>query len=332
MMSESFQTIEELYKNNYYPGLNKLYQICKKAGLNLTYKQIKNFLDSQTTAQLHKVTIPRQKSITATHINEGWQLDLVDYSKISKNNNGVKWLLVVVDIFSRYAFIEPMKNKTAEETAEAFEKIINSRNKPIYIFHDMGGEFKGKFLKLVKENDIINIENRADYHRPLGIVDRFCKTFKTMISKLQTERGNTKYIDELQNIVNYYNNSSKSSINKHTPTEIFSGRFNDEIKQINLQKIERNIEINKNKIIIKVGDKVRLKTDKNNFSKGYDWNYLPDIFEVKKTNFETSLLDNGHSYYNRDLLVIPKNTPERNESITDDRRQQRIDRELRKLN
>lgn len=327
-MSES--ELNELYKKNFYPSIAKFYQICKNNGVKRTYKQLREFIDNQTVEQLHKVTVPRDRFITASDINEGYQMDLVDYSKFNRTNNGIKWLLVIIDIFSRYVFIEPIKNKQAIETSVAFKKVLDSGNKPQYIYHDMGNEFKGAFLKLIKDNGIMDITNRADYHKPLGVVDRFCRTLKNIISKVQTERGNTKYIDKLQDIVKYYNNTKHRTLG-HTPKEIYDGLFNDEIKLMNSKKLNYNNQI-KNKNIINIGDTVRIKTDKKNFGKSFDWNYLPETHKIIAINDKISKLDNNVEYYNRDLLKVPDSSVSLKETISDEKTDRRVARELRRLN
>ena len=75
---------------------------------------------------------------------------------ISKFNKGTKYLFSVIDLFSRYAWVIPLKNKKNESIVEGFKSTLdNSKRKPNKIWVDQGSEFyNNKFKKFLKENDI----------------------------------------------------------------------------------------------------------------------------------------------------------------------------------
>ena len=85
-----------------------------------------------------------------------WCVDLADMSLISKFNKGIKYLLCFIDLFSRYSWVIPLKNKKGDSIVEGFENISrNSGRKPSKIWVDHGSEFYNKkFKKFLKENDI----------------------------------------------------------------------------------------------------------------------------------------------------------------------------------
>ena len=97
----------------------------------ITRNQIKDFINNQEVHQLHKQQhkITKFIPITADHENEIMQLDMADLSDISTTNSNYKWLLCGVDVFTRKAYIIPMKNKTASRVTEAM-KIILNKSKP----------------------------------------------------------------------------------------------------------------------------------------------------------------------------------------------------------
>ena len=66
--------------------------------------------------------------------------------KLAKYNNGVKYLLVAVDVLSRKLRVQPMRTKGAEETAKTFGRMI-TKTKPLKVWSDKGTEFKGAFKK-----------------------------------------------------------------------------------------------------------------------------------------------------------------------------------------
>ena len=81
---------------------------------------------------------------------------------ISKYNKGIRYLLCVIDLFSRYVWVIPLKNKKGESIVEGFKKILddsgnakNSNRKPNKIWVDHGSEFyNNKFKSSLKQNDI----------------------------------------------------------------------------------------------------------------------------------------------------------------------------------
>ena len=75
--------------------------------------------------------------------------------KFSKWNNGVRYLLMVIDAFSKFGWIEPLRNKKAESVVEVFNKILKTGRKPKYLWSDKGLEFWNRdFKKLLDEKGI----------------------------------------------------------------------------------------------------------------------------------------------------------------------------------
>jgi hypothetical protein len=83
--------------------------------------------------------------------NEQLDVDLEDIQSLSKDNDGIKYLLVAIDVFSRYAWVEPLKNKTAKEVEGGLMIILNQA-KPRKIRTDGGSEFNNRWLKSLLEN------------------------------------------------------------------------------------------------------------------------------------------------------------------------------------
>ena len=122
---------------------NKLYQKVKDQGISL--KQVQDFIQKQETAQLFKPVI-KQKiyfPITSYEPNEHIQIDLMDMSNIATTNSYYKYLLVSIDIFTRKAFVVPLKTKTSETVIEGMKDII-SFFEPKIITSDNGKEYINK--------------------------------------------------------------------------------------------------------------------------------------------------------------------------------------------
>ena len=189
---------------------------------------------------------------------------------ISKYNKGIRYLLCVIDLFSRYAWVIPLKNKKRETIVEGFQKILNSSNrKPNKIWVDHGSEFyNNKFKSFLKENEI---EMYSTFNGGKSVVaERFIKTLKNKIYKHMTTTGKNVYFNDLDDIVKKYNNTVHSST-KMKPKDVPDDSF-----------VEYSEETNKKSPKFKVGDNVRISKYKNIFAKGYTPNWSEEVFVVNK--------------------------------------------------
>ena len=99
---------------------------------------------------MHKPAIKhfRKRRVIVFGINEIWGADLVDMQAFAKENDGVKYLLCVIDIFSKYAWVVPIKDKSGKSVAAAFETIFKGGRRPQKLWVDKGKEFYNKDVKL----------------------------------------------------------------------------------------------------------------------------------------------------------------------------------------
>ena len=126
---------------------------------------------------------------------------------ISKFNKGIKYLLCVIDLFSRYSWVVSLKNKKRHSIVEGFQSILSkSKRKPNKIWVDHGSEFyNNNFKKILKDNDI---EMYSTHNEGKSVVaERFIKILKTNIYKHMTYIGKNIYFNVLDDIVDKCNNS-----------------------------------------------------------------------------------------------------------------------------
>ena len=131
---------------------------------------------------------------------------------ISKHNKGIRYLLCVIDLFSKYAWVVPLKDKKGVSIVNAFQKILrSSKRKPNKIWVDQGKEFyKNHFKKLLKDNDI---SMYSTYNEGKSVVaERFIRTLKNNIYKHMTAISKNVYFDVLHDIVDKYNNTYHKTI------------------------------------------------------------------------------------------------------------------------
>lgn len=140
-----------------YAGITKLYKEAKKKLPKIKVKDVKEFLSKQETYTLHKPVrrrFPRNKIVTAG-LDVDWQVDLADLSSLKKYNNNHTFVLVCVDVLSRYLWAIPLKRKTGDETTKAMQKIFDTGRKPWRLSTDRGKEFRNQsFQDLLKQQDI----------------------------------------------------------------------------------------------------------------------------------------------------------------------------------
>ena len=171
---------------------------------------------------------------------------LADMQLISKFNEGFRFLLCVIDIFSKYAWVVPLKDKKGISIVNAFQKILKeSDRKPNKIWVDKGSEFyNNSFRKWLKDNDIemYSIHNEGKS----AAAERFTRTLKTKIYKYMTSISKNVYIDRLDDIIDEYNNTCHRTI-KVKPVDVKNDRH-----------IDFEIEVNHQDPKFKVGDHVRI--------------------------------------------------------------------------
>ena len=163
----------------------------------------------QLAEELHKRIIKKLKKrkVYPEFKDNIWGADLADMQLISKSNEGFRFLLCVIDLFSKYAWVVPLKDKKGISIGNAFQKIIKeSHRRPNKIWVDKGSEFyNNSFKKWLKDNHIemYSIHNEGKSI----IVERFIRTVKNIIYKYMTAISKNVYIDKLDDVVDEYNNT-----------------------------------------------------------------------------------------------------------------------------
>ena len=129
----------------------------------------------------------------------------------SKYNKGVKYLLCAIEIFSKYAWFVPLKDKRGITIVNTFREIVSKRGKPNKIWVDQGVEFYNNLFKsFFRINDI---EMCSTYNKGKSVVaERFISTLKNKIFKRMTAVWKNVYFDVLDDIVNKCNNTVHRSI------------------------------------------------------------------------------------------------------------------------
>lgn len=223
MDSDAIEKLKELYYSTSSPaGLRsrkKLSEAAKKEGIS--QRDVDAFLLKQATYTSFKPARTRFRSgfYNLFGSYKLAEVDLMDVTQFSRFNNNIKYLFVLIDVFSKRLFVKPLKSKTSAETARALRAIL-SENKITFetIQADMGSEWKKDFASLLKE---LNIRFRwavTSLHKA-SVVERVQRTLRSLLNKYMYSRQTKVYYDELDNIVQSYNTTVHSST-KFAPNDV----------------------------------------------------------------------------------------------------------------
>ena len=248
--------------------------------------------------------------INIYHIDDTWSIDLLDLNDYGpKNNRGYRYCLIVIDNFSKYGWAIPIKNKNSQTIKDKFSHILDKR-KPKNLESDRGKEFyNSTFQNFLKLNNINHYSRYTD--KGPSIVERFNRTIRDMVKKPIFLKGNASWIDEIDSVINKYNNKIHSTI-KLTPIQA-SLKENEEYVYQNL--IDKRKKI---KPKFQVNDLVRTADLKKTFSKGdtTNWSYkLYKITEVINDTIPKYRINNLPERYNQSLLLKSQLTMEENDEV-----------------
>ena len=296
--------IDKYYENNNFPSSSKLYKILKDDNISVSKRDVETYISSLEEVQITKeIKAPKKNGhITAMSPNQIWQIDLFILQKFVKQNRGYRNIFCVIDVFSRKVYCVAMKTKDIEDCTYALDSIIKKSGvKPMSIMSDNDSSFKGGlFQALLKKHEISHDMNIVGDHNALGIVDRFARTIKTVLTKLFIRTKKTNWIDTLDKIVDRYNEMPHTGILDIKPNDA-----ENQIKPL----VELNIEKGKNKITsdLEEGDKVRINI-RSTFDKGTAPRWSDEVFVVQSAIGLSITLTNGIVQKREQLLKVSKET------------------------
>ena len=277
------KTLSRLYYSLTHPaaygGVQKLVKHSK-----LPAHIVKNWLKGESTYTLHKT--PRRNflrvPILVSAKDEQWQGDLTDLSSLAQFNEGFRYLLCLVDCFSRYAFVKPIENKSGACVSQALAHIMKDRS-PEKLYTDNGKEFLNYRVKDFLKQKGCLLVTTENTEIKASIVERFQRTLKTKLWRYFTKKRTQRYIDVLPALVRAYNHSTHSSINM-APVEVQTPE--DELIAFLYMERQRKKKYGQKKAqsspSFKIGEVVRITSPFNILSKGYAPRYSRESFIVAR--------------------------------------------------
>lgn len=281
LSNEERALLESVYFNIGNPaGYGSIQSLTKAT--RLPRKKVEAWLRQQRTYTTHKparIHFPTRSYVTRG-LNQQWQADLVEMQPYARENQGYRYLLTVIDIFSRYAMVRPLKRKTPNEVIQAFKSIFQDEDvRPRYLQTDQGLEFESRPVRAYLQSEGVEQFSVKSQFKA-AMVERFNRTLKTRMWRVFTHRGNYRWLDILQSLVDAYNHSyhrvlgqTPASVTKDDETRIWLRLYG---------KLKKPSDRYKSKY--KVGDRVRISKVKGHFEKGYRPNWTEEIFTVHAVN------------------------------------------------
>lgn len=219
----------------------------------------------------------KRRRVVVKGLNDLWQADLVEMIPHAKQNKNFRYVLVVINVFSKYAWAEPIKNKTCKNVAAAFKKILDASTVPKLLQTDKGLEFYGKeFQTLVKKYGIRHYSTFSNLKA--SVAERVIRTLKGSMYKRFSLNGNYRWLKELPDVMTQYNDSFHRTIKMKFKDVTLA----DEIRLLQTVNAPPKLLRTKKKSTLKVGDLVRVSKYKHIVDKGYNPNWSTEIFNIAR--------------------------------------------------
>lgn len=236
----------------------------------------REWLSKQDAYTLHRParTRFRRRRVFSKGIDDLWQADLVDLSSLARYNDGYRYVLTCIDVFSKRGHAVALKNKTGTTVRDAIEKIVTDHgNKPQFLQTDKGAEFKNSVFQNYLDRNEIKFYTSENETIKASVCERFNRTIKEKMFRYFTHNSTLRYVDILSDLVQGYNESYHRSI-KMRPTDVTPE--NESVVRRTLYK-PKPLPI---RFRFVVGDEVRISESRGTFQKGYLPHWSEEIFTV----------------------------------------------------
>lgn len=283
VMAQWEDFLNEMYFKIDWPGSfagpSKLKQILKENGYDVKYDDILQWTQNQNAYSLLKPVRYRFKRnrVITTGIDNLWDGDLADVQNIKIHNDGYSYLLLLIDVFSRYIWIEPVKSKSKNDMYRAFTELFaRTERRPSKLRTDKGTEFTNKTVKLYLKSIGIKWyttknETKANY------AERAIRTIKGLLYRYFIHNNTKRYVEVLQDIVKNYNNrphrsllsKTPSSVNGNNETMLWKRMYVDTVKHVKHKKYK-----------FQVGNQVRISHLKYVFQRDWHQKWTEEYFVV----------------------------------------------------
>ena len=281
-----------------YTGPFKLYQFVKKEGkFKIGLRRIKQFLSNQDAYSLQKRVQRKfkRRSVVVSGIDAQWDADLMSVQNISKYNDGIQYILVLQDVFSRFIFTYPLKQKTGLQVVSGLKTVFATGRRPQVLRTDKGSEFSNRWVDafLKKENvHLILTQNETKSN----FAENSIAKMKNRMYRMFTQNNSYKYLNQLQDITKNINETPSRPLKEMAPSQV--NKENEEEVRLNQYLVRTKTKLkndykpqetikkhNKKKskkpfYKLKVNDHVRMTHLSRPFQREYDQKWSGEIFKI----------------------------------------------------
>ena len=266
-------------------SIAETFKDAKKVLNSITYNDVKEFLERQKSRQ----TKPYRgfNSYVAHEPLQEIQIDIADFTRSVKENEGYRYCFVAVDVFTKFCHAVPIKDKKRFESIRAMTEVLNTIGNMQQIYHDNEGSWNTpEFIRLLNKHGVTQIITSS----PPPFAERMVQTLKNMIhTRLDgLDMTEENWVDMLQPVLKKYNNTKHSTTNM-TPHDA--------------KKKDNHIEVwlnTRNKATfartyppLKVGDTVRTYIKPHTFKKGYQPSWSKEVYKITFIKDHQYLIDDG---------------------------------------
>ena len=262
-----------------YSGIENLFRAVKKDGKHeISRDTLKEFLKTQETYGVHRKSINKftRPKVVTSGLGIQADVDLMDMSSLSDFNDNYKYVLVYIDVFSKFVKTVPLRTKTGLEVKEAFRKLAKDGGLCQIIRSDPGGEFVNKHVQGFFKEQGVKFVKTLNVPKA-SIAERVIKTLKSKLSKYRTKFQTNRYIDILASVTEAYNGTyhrsikmSPNQVTRENESEVFSTLYGDRHLALKGLKPFR----------YKVGDHVRVSVTKHPFTREYHEKFGYEVFKI----------------------------------------------------
>ena len=213
------EQLQDIYDEQGRPGAVAFRFAVRRAGQNISEAEARAFVAKQSIGQVFQARIPSDGVVPSGGREDyRWQMDLIDFSKrLAKINQGHRYVLIAIDNYNRQAFTQPMPQKTATATLEAFRKIIRANDgvMPKEILVDLGNEYALLEAEITSNGGVLTRKNMHAVNT-LAVVDRAIAKLKTILSGYSL----TSWAESLKRATSVYNNRSHTYLMGSAPDDV----------------------------------------------------------------------------------------------------------------
>ena len=307
---DKYNVLNRIYLDPSHPAsfstADKLYNAAKKIDSGISKKDVITFLQSRDSFTRHGIV--QQKYVHRPvlvhkpgHLLAGDLADMTD--DLRQSNNNYRYLLCLVDCYSRYASVYPLEDKQAKTVGDVLDVFFTQNYYNYNLFWiDKGSEFYNHVVYKVLDKHRVKMYSVFNNRIKSSYAERFIRTLKCKIYKYFTEKNTETYYDVLPEIVSAYNSSPHRGLNGRIPKQVHHLKNEQEIRKLEELQYKRKL-LNYNKFLIKKHEKANeissrfnlqpstyvrllLACVEQNFVKAYKPIYTIEIFEIYKVDCE----------------------------------------------